>query len=133
MGKLYACIEYVILHELCHLVHRKVLKHQYPNAEINHSYFFRKNYVDKKDGRTITEGYEYDYVIRSSNPKEIIIVELKGYKSTYAIRLGDYETKYTTNWFFKRTLPFIREKYKTDEEEGYRFKGCYITSSEYTL
>lgn len=117
---------------LFEIIMYQILKHIYPNAEINHSYVFRKNYVDKKDGRTITEGYEYDYVIRSSNPKEIIIVELKGYKSTYAIGLGDYKTKYTTNWFFKRTLPFIRKNFESQLDNGYRFRGCYIASCEYT-
>ncbi|WP_147678855.1 hypothetical protein [Algibacter pacificus] len=110
----------------------QVLKHQYPNAEIKPNFYFSKNITNKKDNTTSTEGYEYDYVIKSSNPKEIIVVELKGYKSTYAIPLGDYKTKNTIGWFFKRTLPFIKQKFKTDISEGYVFKGCYITSSEYT-
>ncbi|MBL0684869.1 hypothetical protein [Aquimarina mytili] len=110
----------------------QVLKHQYPNAEIKPNFYFSKNITNKKDNTITTEGYEYDYVIKSSNPKEIIVVELKGYKSTYAIPLGDYKTKNTISWFFRKTLPFIKEKFKKDIGEGYVFKGCYISSSEYT-
>ena len=110
----------------------QVLKHQYPNAEIKPNFYYKKSIINKEDDSVSYEGYEYDYIIKSSNPKEIIVVELKGYKSTYAIPLGDYKTKNTIGWFFKRTLPFIREKFKTDIGEGYAFKGCYITSSEYS-
>lgn len=110
----------------------QVLKHQYPNAEINPNFYYSKNITNKQDNSITIEGYEYDYVIKSSNPKEIIVVELKGYKSSYAIPLGDYKTKNTIGWFFRKTLPFIKEKFKTDIGEGYVFKGCYITSSEYT-
>ncbi|MDF0718365.1 hypothetical protein PY092_19580 [Muricauda sp. 334s03] len=117
---------------LFEVVMYQVLKHQYPNAEIKPNYYFSKNIVNKEDNTIITEGYEYDYVIKSTNPKEIIVVELKGYKSTYEIPLGDYKTKNTISWFFKKTLPFIKDKFKTDIGEGYVFKGCYITSSQYT-
>lgn len=110
----------------------QVLKYQYPNADIKPNFFYKKEIFNKKDNSVISEGYEYDYVIKSSNPKEIIVVELKGYKSTYAIPLGDYKTKNTIGWFFKKTLPFIREKFKSEIGEGYAFTGCYITSSEYT-
>jgi len=110
----------------------QVLKHQYPNAEIKPNFYYKKSFVNNEDASVSYEGYEYDYIIKSSNPKEIIVVELKGYKSTYAIPLGDYKTKNTIGWFFKKTLPFIKEKFKTDIGEGYAFKGCYITSSEYT-
>ncbi|CAM1352136.1 hypothetical protein [Tenacibaculum ascidiaceicola] len=110
----------------------QVLKYQYPSAEIKPNFYFSRDITNKEDNTITTEGYEYDYVIKSSNPKEIIVVELKGYKSNYEIPLGDYKTKNTTNWFFKRTLPFLKERFKMDIGEGYAFKGCYITSSEYT-
>jgi len=110
----------------------QVLKHQYPNADIKPNFNYSKDITNKQDNSVTTEHYEYDYVVKSSNPKEIIVVEVKGYKSTYIIQLGDYETKNTIGWFFKKTLPFIRDKYKTDIGEGYVFKGCYIASCEYT-
>jgi len=109
-----------------------IIKHQYPNAVINQNVNFSKTEYNIELSTNETEGYEYDYIIKSSNPKEIIVIELKGYKSNYEIPLGDYKTKNTISWFFKRTLPFIREKFKTDIGEGYAFRGCYITSSEFT-
>ncbi|MEH6681677.1 MAG: hypothetical protein V7724_14100 [Sediminicola sp.] len=109
----------------------QLLKHQYPNAEIKPNLYYSKDIISKEDNTITTEGYEYDYVIKSSNPKEIVVIELKGYKSSYAIPLGDYQTKNTIRWFFKKTLPFIREKYRVDIGQGYIFKGCYITSGEY--
>ncbi len=102
-----------------------LLKHLYSSAIILQGIIYSKVNEGKK------EGYEYDYVIISSNPKEIIIVELKGYSSTSSINLGDWETKSTLSWFFKRTLPFIKEKFKKEISEGYSFKGCYITSGNF--
>lgn len=110
----------------------QILKHQYPNADIKASFYYSKRTVNQEDNSEIKEGYEYDYIIKSSNPKEIIVVELKGYHSKYEIPLGDYQTKSTVKWFFNKTLPFIKEKFKTDIGDGYIFKGAYITSSKFT-
>lgn len=110
----------------------QILKHQYPNADIKASFYYSKKTLNQEDNSEIKEGYEYDYIIKSSNPKEIIVVELKGYHSNYQIPLGDYQTKSTVKWFFNKTLPFIKEKFKTDIGDGYTFKGAYITSSKFT-
>lgn len=110
-----------------------ILKHQYPNSVINQNVNYSKTEYNDELSINETKGFEYDYIIKSSNPNEIIVVELKGYKSNYEITLGDYKTKNTISWFFKKTLPFIKEKFKTDIGEGYAFKGCYITSSEFTM
>jgi hypothetical protein len=110
----------------------QMLKYQYSIAEIQSNVNYKRDVLDKKSGVSKTEGYEYDYIIKSSHPKEIIVVELKGYKSTYEIPLGDYKTKNTIGWFFKKTLPFIKEKYKKEIGEGYSFRGCFITSSEFS-
>jgi hypothetical protein len=107
----------------------QVLKHQYPNADINPNVYYSKNFTNKDTQKVEKERYEYDYVIRSSNPKEIIIIELKGYHSAHQIPLGKYDTKYTLKWFFNRTLPFIKDKYQVDIDNGYAFKAVYITSS----
>lgn len=109
----------------------QLLKHQYPSAEIIPNYYYSSKVKDKETGKEKKEGYEYDYIIKSSNPKEIIVVELKGYHAKYKIPLGDYETKNTVKWFFNRTFSFLREKYKKDIEEGYIYKGVYITSSQF--
>jgi hypothetical protein len=109
----------------------QLLKQQYPSAEIIPNYYYSRKVEDKETGKEKKEGYEYDYIIKSSNPKEIIVVELKGYHAKYKIPLGDYETKNTVKWFFNRTFSFLREKYKKDIEEGYIYKGVYITSSQF--
>lgn len=109
----------------------QVLKQQYPIAEIIYSKTYSQDTVDNT-GVTISENYEYDYIIKSSNPKEIIIIELKGYKSTNKISLGDYQTKNTVKWFFNRTLTFAKKKFQKEINEGYIFKACFITSSDFT-
>lgn len=109
----------------------QVLRHQYSNAEIIPNYYYSKTIVNKETTLEESKGYEYDYIIRSSNPKEIIVVELKGYHSKYKIPLGTYETKNTIKWFFSNTLTFIKDKYQNEIDEGYTFKGAYITSSNF--
>ncbi|HET8885618.1 MAG TPA: hypothetical protein VFM70_04605 [Salinimicrobium sp.] len=106
----------------------QVIKNRYPSSEIQTNYFFSRQLKDQKK-----EGYEYDYIIRSSNPKEIIVIELKGYKSNYEIALGDAKTKGSISWFFRNTLPFIKEKFKNELSEGYQFRGCYITTSGFSV
>ncbi|WP_413999157.1 hypothetical protein ACMDB5_00875 [Flavobacterium sp. W1B] len=107
----------------------QVLKHQYPNADINANVYYSKYITNKETQEKEKKGFEYDYVIRSSHPKEIIVIELKGYHSAHQIALGTYDTKYTLKWFFNRTLPFIKDKYQVDIDNGYAFKAVYITSS----
>lgn len=109
----------------------QLLKHQYPNAEIFPNLYFSKKTHNENYIATEKEGYEYDYVIKSSNPKEIVVVELKGYHADYKIPLGNFETKNTVKWFFNKTLPFLREKYSKEIEDGYIYKGAYITSSKF--
>lgn len=82
-----------------------------------------------KDGDK--EGYEYDYIINSSNPPEIIIVELKGYHSGATIPLGNYKTKSSLRWFFNKTLPFAAKQYNSEIEQGKTIKGVYITSANF--
>jgi hypothetical protein len=103
-----------------------VLKTIYPNAEIIHG----KTLTEKKiDGQK--EYYEYDYIIKSSNPLEILIVEVKGYSSNANIPLGDSDTKNSLRWFFRRTLPFAQKYFKKEIEEGAHFAGTFITSAGY--
>jgi hypothetical protein len=109
----------------------QVLRHQYNNAEIIPNYYYSKAIINKETTLEESKGYEYDYIIRSSNPKEIIVVELKGYHSNYKIPLGTYETKNTIKWFFSNTLTFIKDKFQKEIDEGYIFKGAYITSSNF--
>ena len=90
-------------------------------------------------GRTLTrlnnegkkEGYEYDYIIDSTNPPEIIVVELKGYNSEATIPLGDFNTKSSLKWFFNKTLPFAVKEFKSEIQNGKVAKGIYITSANF--
>jgi hypothetical protein len=102
-----------------------LLKSLYPNAAFSHGRMLsKKNELNK-------EGYEYDYIIQSSNPKEIIVIELKGYTSNASIPLGNIETKNTLHWFFKRTLPFAQKFFEKEISEGYKFRASYITSANF--
>lgn len=101
-----------------------LLKLLYPFAEIIHG----KTLTEKKpDGKK--EYYEYDYIIKSSNPREILIVELKGYSSHANIPVGDADTKNTLRWFFRRTLPFAQKNFQKEIEGGAHFAGTFITSA----
>ncbi|MBE0392183.1 hypothetical protein [Flavobacterium sp. PL002] len=77
------------------------------------------------------ESYEYDYIIQSSNPPEIVFVELKGYNSGATIPLGDSETKASLKWFFKKTLPFAIKEFQTTIEKGRAAKAVYITTASF--
>ena len=97
----------------------------YTNSTIEPGRVLRKN-----DPTGKKEYYEYDYIITSSNQREFIIFELKGYKSTNIIKLGDTDTKNTIRWFFRRTLPFAQKALKNDIF-SYPIKGCYITTAKF--
>lgn len=106
----------------------QTLRYKYPNSEIIPNYIYKdKTPGEGKDKKS--EGpYEYDYVIKSSNPKEIIIVELKGYHSRYLIPLGNYQTKNTIKWFFNKTFPIIKKSFSNELSTGYKIKSLYIAS-----
>jgi len=101
-----------------------VFRTLYPNAIISQG----KTLSEKREDDT-KEKYEYDYIIQSDNPKELVVVELKGYSSEARIAVGDTNKPNTLNWFFGRTLPFLKKQYKKQLEEGYQLKACYITSA----
>ncbi|MGQ7945069.1 hypothetical protein [Flavobacterium sp. WC2509] len=109
----------------------QVLKHQYPNADITTNVYYSKMIFNEETNKNEKRGFEYDYVIRSSNPKEIIVIELKGYHSEYQIPLGTYEIKNTVKWFFNRTLTFIKDKFQFEIDNGYVFKAAYMTSCKF--
>lgn len=100
-----------------------LLRLVFPNANIEGG----KTLSEKIDGKK--EKYEYDYIIRSDQPKEIIVVELKGYSSENKIPVGKMNEQNTLTWFFGRTLQFAKKKYAKELGEGYRLRACYITSA----
>lgn len=103
-----------------------LLKTVYSNASIERGR--RLSEVDA-EGKTIT--YEYDYIIESSNPSEVIFVELKGYHSGATIPLGDSKTKASLNWFFRKTLPLAKRSYRKRFTGEKQVKGLFITSANF--
>ena len=83
------------------------------------------------------ESYEYDYIINSSNPKELVFVELKGYNDKATIPLGEInpETnipeKASLRWFFRRALPFAAKHYNHMLIDGKQVKAVFITSANF--
>ncbi|MDT0691255.1 hypothetical protein RM549_15775 [Salegentibacter sp. F188] len=77
------------------------------------------------------ESYEYDYIINSSFPPEIVIIELKGYHSNATIPLGDSNTKSSLKWFFRRTQPFAAKRFEAEINQGQSLKAVYITSANF--
>jgi hypothetical protein len=96
----------------------------YGNAGIIHGRYFSRKNPDKSK-----EGYEYDYIIKSETPKEIVVVEAKGYSAENRIPVGKNDIKNTLSWFYGKTLPFLKTFYYKEIEQGYKFKACYITSA----
>lgn len=78
--------------------------------------------------------YEYDVIVQRDD--EIIIFELKGFKNTAIVNLGDNKTKNTVKWFFGKTLPHAKAKYTVPTTAfGYdksKIKACYITSANFS-
>lgn len=101
-----------------------LLRNLYPNSIIQ-----RGRTLSKVNSDGTKEYYEYDYIIHSNNPAEILLVELKGYNSSANISKGDFQTKNTLKWFFGRTVPFARSFFKQEVDQGSTLKACFITSA----
>lgn len=112
-GVLFECLMY------------PVLKNIFSNAAIERN----KTLITMKNGEK--EYYEYDYIINSSNPSEIIFVELKGYDASATISLGDETKKSSLKWFFCKTLPFAKTHFTKEISEGKQIKALYITSGKF--
>ena len=100
-----------------------VLRHIYSDAAMSHG----KTLSEVKGG--VKEGYEYDFIILSEHPKELVVVEAKGYTSESRFAIGNTSTKNTLSWFFGKTVPFLKKKYANEISQGYRLKACFITSA----
>lgn len=109
--------------DLFEIIIYQILTLVYPNSSILHGKILKDN--DK------TEKYEYDFIVNNHSHNEIVIIEAKGYKSTSEIDLGDYDTKNTIKWFFRKTFPFAKLNYLVTSD-GSEFKACYITTGIYS-
>jgi Leucine-rich repeat (LRR) protein len=83
----------------------------------------------KEVSNEIEEEYEFDFIITNQRQREIIIVEVKGQYKDKKIKLGDYNTKNTVQWFFGRTFPFAKKV--LPNPNNFTFKACYITSADF--
>jgi hypothetical protein len=101
-----------------------VFKTLYPDAMIGQGKTLSEKLADGSK-----EKYEYDYIIQSNTPKEIVVVELKGYSSEARIAVGDTDKPNTLNWFFGKTLPFAKKQYAKELADGFQLRACYITSA----
>lgn len=103
---------------------RPVFESIYPNSE------FLPNKKLKHPLKDQTR--EFDYIISSSNPKELIFVELKGYAGKSYINLGTSDTVSTLRYFFRSTVPLGQAHYKNDLIRGdYSIKAVFITTGNY--
>lgn len=105
-----------------------LMKNLYPNSQFYHSKHLSESNIQNEK-----EGYEYDYIIKSSSPQEIVVIELKGYIANRYVSLGstNKKDKGSLKWFFERTLPFAKKKYKSEAETGTPIKGVFITSGNF--
>lgn len=104
-----------------------VLSTIYPNSQIDRGRKIAR--TDEKTGKKLT--YEYDYIINSRNPNELVFVELKGYNAGATIPLGDSETKASLRWFFRKTLPIAVEENKQLLINDKKYKALFITSAQF--
>jgi hypothetical protein len=95
----------------------------FPNSTILHGIRLKNKELNKE--------YEYDFIVDNHRKNEVVIVEVKGYKSSSKIKLGDFKTKSTVKWFFGNTFPFAKKNFKSHQENT-QFKACYITSAEFS-
>lgn len=102
-----------------------VISFKYPGTDIQWGKTLQKSLSDGKK-----ESYEYDLIVVASRFQEVIIFELKGYKTTYEIQLGDTDTKNSVKWFFRKTFPFAQKIY--NEQNNYTSKAYYITSAHFS-
>ncbi|HEY6143690.1 MAG TPA: hypothetical protein VIV55_09800, partial [Flavobacterium sp.] len=97
------------------------LKNLYSDATIS------QNVILKDD----TDKYEYDFIIKSEHPSEIILVEVKGIREGTYIQVGDLTEAATLKYFFNGAVPFARKKLNNELSNNKKLKAIYITSGGY--
>lgn len=74
---------------------------------------------------------EFDLILKSSHPKEIVLVELKGYQGDALISKGDFNAKSTLAYFFLGSVSLAKAFYKKYLDQGYKLKCLFITSANF--
>lgn len=86
---------------------------------------FEQNVILKMGQRK----HEFDYVITSTHPAELVFVELKGLRDGTYVSLGDIDTKATLKWFFNKSMGLAKEYYKDKNSKNLKIKAIFITSA----
>lgn len=94
------------------------LSYLYPRAGIEQNVILKKG--DSK--------HEFDYIITSSHPPELIFVELKGLREGTFVSLGDSKTKATLKWFFSKSMRLAKEYHKDKNHKNLKIKALFITT-----
>jgi len=101
-----------------------VIKRFYPNSQVLQG----KRLINPNNNKI----REFDLILISSHPKEIILVELKGYTGKSYISVGSSETKDTLKYFFRGSIPVAQNFYKSDKTlQGHPVKAVYITTGSF--
>ncbi|KAF2328099.1 hypothetical protein [Flavobacterium ginsenosidimutans] len=90
----------------------------YPHAGIEQNVILKKG-----DGK-----HEFDYIITSSHPPELVFVELKGLRDGTFVSLGDSKTKATLKWFFNKSMGLAKDFYKDKNPKNLKIKAVFITT-----
>jgi len=118
-GTLFECLMYPLLKSL------------YGEASMERGKTLVTKGIKDAEGKYETEQYEYDYIIHSGHPRELVFVELKGYMSNVVIPLGDRDKKNSLKWFFERTVPFGATHYQKEISENRRLRAVFITTARF--
>jgi hypothetical protein len=102
-----------------------LVKSIYGNATIERNVSYKETIEDK------IHNFEFDYLITSENPKEIVAIECKGYNSKSFIEAGESTKKNTLRWFFRRGIPSLQRRFKGKISDGASIKGVFFTSASF--
>lgn len=101
-----------------------IIKSFYQNAQV----FQSKRLTNPKDEKI----REFDLILISSHPKEILLVELKGYTGKSYIQIGSSDAKDTLRYFFRGSVPIAQRFYKANRAfEEHPVRAAYITTGKF--
>lgn len=101
-----------------------VIKRFYPNAQV----YQGKSLTDPKNNKQ----REFDLILISSHPDEIILAEFKGYTGRSYINLGASDTKDTLKYFMRGSLQVAHNHYKDNPDfKNHLIKAVYMTTGKF--
>ena len=101
-----------------------VIQRFYPNALV----FQGKILSDPQSGNL----REFDLILISSQPDEIILAEFKGYTGKSYINLGTSDIKDTLRYFMRGSLKVANNYYKDSRDfKNHAIKAVYMTTGKF--